>query len=220
MPAVLQSLMNIIRALVVRFTTNLFGSTVGGTLLSFVGLGFLLDKYNQYLNEWWNSEGTQAYVFGLVSPWVADWAMAKTGLVLDRDEPFSNASLSAAIGLRLGVTLRDITSRETTLSDLGVALAQRVNNTTGANFEAFYPVDDLPAIFGREVAISMQRSLSGGGSAWVPQIYVDQVVTAVRAFDGVIANYDAKKARINMLSRLRQRKYSLTHKRVGMWVPR
>lgn len=212
MPFVLARILAVVQALVVRLTTALFGSGTVGTILSGLGLTYLIGKYNDYLAEWWASDGTQAYVMGLINPLIADYAAARLGLTLDAADPFSNASLSAAISAKVGVTFTDIANVEQVKVDIGAHVATVVNAQLGAHFDSFYPVDEVQAQIGRELLVTIENHFNGHPS-WASPELVSSLQSLIRQTDGVFIARTTAHDRKRVQARLRQRKYSLTHVR-------
>ncbi len=115
------------------------------------------------------------------------------------------------------MTLTNIFDRDALCADLGVYLAQRVNTATGMTLTTLWPPESIPNELGREATVALQNSMQSEPS-WLPVHVRDSMITAVRTFDGVIQAHAAEPDKITrqkMLNRLRQRKYALTHRRVG-----
>jgi len=212
-------LFNIIRALVMRLVTFMVANA-GRILLAFANLATIATFFQDFIAEWWDSTDTKEFVVGKFNEWIVAYCYSKTGMQLDATDPLSKASLSSALGGKLGFTLNDITSREQTMLDIGAELAQRVNQEVGTNIGNFWPLSGVREQLENEAYIAISAALAGGNS-WLSTIKVDQIRSLLHQVDGVFVMRTTKFDRERMLARARQRKYASTHKRIGgTWVPK
>ncbi len=79
----------------------------------------------------------EEFVGALVGPLVVDYLLRHglDGVELDRDEPFSDASISNALSQVLGVQVATVRNRESLKNDMWAAAALRVSQITGGQFE-------------------------------------------------------------------------------------
>lgn len=88
-------------------------------------------------------------LLGPVSGFIADEVYERTGLVLDREKPLSDESLSRALSERVGFTVRTLKDKESVKLDLLDGAAKVVRDKTGIPVRSFYDkamiVEDLEA---------------------------------------------------------------------------
>ncbi len=63
--------------------------------------------------------------------WIVEEAAGRAGLQLDPEDPFSDASMAGAVGLRVGIPLRSLRDQALVIEDIDNFLAARVSEKSG-----------------------------------------------------------------------------------------
>lgn len=131
--------MRIIMALVARFK--------GLGFLEWAGIASLVDTILTY------DVKQQLYKI------VAEEMSARAGIVLNPDDPFSDASVSAAIGDKVGIPLRSVKDKQIIKEDIDNFLAAKISATSGYQVTSVVNVEVLKSDLERiGAAIVSERS--------------------------------------------------------------
>ena len=77
--------------------------------------------------------------------WVTQYALEKAGLVLDENDPLSDASLSGAVGQRLGIQIRTLKDRQSLEDDVLRGVSAKIEQVSGLYLSDLRSVDAIKA---------------------------------------------------------------------------
>jgi hypothetical protein len=118
---------------------------------------------------------------------IRDLAFEKLGLTLDPSDPFSKASISAAISLKSGVALEDITDPEQIKIDIGAYATDRINTLTGMELENLLSTDpaEIKLQVEAQILIQLEQALASGTSTMFSAPAVAAIAAAVAGAKGM-----------------------------------
>lgn len=95
------------------------------------------------LRQWVGEIGADADLQAIVYGAICEEVQLRTGLILDRDNPFSDPSLANALTERTGVTIRSIRDKEIIKQDVAYFAAAQIEERTGVHLSNILDRDAL-----------------------------------------------------------------------------
>ncbi|MCX7206995.1 MAG: hypothetical protein NT086_13645 [Proteobacteria bacterium] len=78
---------------------------------------------------------------GALASQIVEYALVHWGVILDRNNPLSKASINNAISQKVGFTLTDVFDKNALMHDVGAGLAQELNQRFGTHITTVWPVE-------------------------------------------------------------------------------
>ena len=212
------ALVALLRAVIVGFLRFVIKKGLRNLIFAIATVN--LDTIIAWLEEWYEAESTKEFILSHVNGLIVSVAYEKIGIRLDDDDPLSKVSFSRGVSGLVGFEIVDVTDKDSVLNGAGRYMAQQINLQLHTQFDSLWPIADMKEQLGREAFVAMTNALQGAPS-FVTAAQAGTIRSLLHQIDGVFVNRTAKTDRKAQLARAAQRKYSLTHRRVGgTWVPR